>query len=334
MTQMMKNPVNKNSDSAPPHLFADDKIAIKTTQLVKRYSGKSETMMPPALDHVSLDVPRGSIFGLLGPNGAGKSTFINILAGLVIKTSGQVLVWGHDIDKSPREVRAALGVVPQEINYDPFFTPVELLDLHAGLYGVPKAERRSLELLEALGLADKAHSYTRKLSGGMKRRLLIAKALVHSPPILILDEPTAGVDVELRRQLWAYVRKLNEAGTTIVLTTHYLEEAEALCDHIAIINNGKVVTAEPKEQLLKRLDCKRLLIHPAAPLQNIPGGLEEFGPELDAKGVLSLSYKPTLTPMSRVLDALGKAGIEISDLTTSEADLEDIFIMLTADNDI
>ncbi len=329
MTQMRKNPVNAAVVSNDSSRENSQDAAIETKDLVKRYRAEKGSGTKPALDSVSLSIPKGSIYGLLGPNGAGKSTFINILAGLVVKTSGKVRVWGHDLDRTPRQVRAALGVVPQEINYDPFFTPAELLDLHAGLYGVPKAQRHGMELLAALGLADKANSYTRNLSGGMKRRLLIAKALVHAPPILILDEPTAGVDVDLRRQLWAYVRKLNETGTTIVLTTHYLEEAQTLCDHIAIIDHGRVVTAEPKTQLLARLDCKCLTIRPAAALRAIPSGLEEFDPALDEKGILSLSYKPSQTPMSKVLAKLQEADIAIADLTTHEADLEEIFLQLT-----
>ncbi len=329
MTQMRKNPVNDKIISPELDHEGAHGAAIETRDLVKCYRGGKNTGSRPALDSVSLSIPKGSIYGLLGPNGAGKSTFINILAGLVVKTSGHVRVWDFDLDRSPRQVRAALGVVPQEINYDPFFTPAELLDLHAGLYGVPKAQRHGIELLDALGLADKANAYTRNLSGGMKRRLLIAKALVHAPPILILDEPTAGVDVDLRRQLWAYVRKLNESGTTIVLTTHYLEEAQSLCDYIAIIDQGQVVTAQPKEQLLRRLDCKRLTIRPAESLAAIPPGLGAFDPELDENGALALSYKPSQTPMSAVLARLQEAGVEIADLTTHEADLEEIFLQLT-----
>ena len=326
---MSKNPVNNHIISTDRDHAGAGAAAIETRDLVKCYDSVKKTGGRPALDSVSLCIPRGSVYGLLGPNGAGKSPFINILAGLVVKTSGYVRVWDCDLDRPPRQVRAALGVVPQEINYDPFFTPAELLDLHAGLYGVPKSRRHGKELLEALGLADKADAYTRNLSGGMKRRLLIAKALVHAPPILILDEPTAGVDVDLRRQLWAYVRKLNAAGTTIVLTTHYLEEAQSLCDHIAIIDHGQVVTAQPKTRLLGQLDCKRLTIRPAASLDHVPAGLETLEPELDDDGILSLSYKPSQMPMSKVLAQLNGAGVEIADLTTHEADLEEIFLQLT-----
>ncbi|MFZ4687420.1 MAG: ABC transporter ATP-binding protein, partial [Hyphomonadaceae bacterium] len=216
-------------------------LAISARGLTKTYAASKKMPAKQALKGVDLAVPRGSVFGLLGPNGAGKSTFINILAGLVNKTSGAVSVWGIDADRNPREARAALGVVPQEINMDPFFTPRETLELMAGFYGVPPSERRTDEILDALGLGDKKHAYVRQLSGGMKRRLMVAKAMVHSPPILILDEPTAGVDVELRRSLWEYVRKLNAQGVTIVLTTHYLEEAQEMCDEIAIINHGQVI---------------------------------------------------------------------------------------------
>src|SRR3954451_2533445 len=218
--------------------------AIRIESLSKVYQGGKL-----ALDEVSFDVPRGQIFGLLGPNGAGKSTLINILAGLVMKTSGKAVIWGFDIDEHPRNAKRSIGVVPQEIIFDPFFTPSETLEIQAGLYGVPKDKRQTAELLRAMRLEDKANAYSRTLSGGMKRRLLVAKAMVHSPPILVLDEPTAGVDIELRQQLWAYVRDLNQQGVTVVLTTHYLEEAEQLCDRIAIINHGKLIANEPTRAL-------------------------------------------------------------------------------------
>ena len=220
--------------------------AIEAIDLKKTYGGTKKAPPKEALKGVDLKVRRGSIFGLLGPNGAGKSTFINIFAGLVKKSSGTARTWGIDIDQDSRAARAAIGVVPQEINMDVFFTPFETLELMAGFYGVPKAERRTEELLEAVGLSDKRNAYVRQLSGGMKRRLLVAKAMVHAPPVLVLDEPTAGVDIELRRQLWDYVRELHARGTTIVLTTHYLEEAQELCDEIAIVDQGQVVACEPK----------------------------------------------------------------------------------------
>ncbi|MEO9129855.1 MAG: ABC transporter ATP-binding protein, partial [Sphingomonas sp.] len=219
--------------------------AIAIEGLCKTYKGGKR-----ALDDVSFDVPRGQIFGLLGPNGAGKSTLINILAGLVNKTSGKAIIWGFDTDQHPRNAKVSIGIVNQEILFDPFFTPFETLEIQAGLYGVPKAKRRTMELLRAVHLEDKANAYARTLSGGMKRRLMVAKAMVHSPPVLILDEPTAGVDIELRQQLWAYVRSLNQHGITVVLTTHYLEEAEQLCDRIAIINHGKVIANKPTRELV------------------------------------------------------------------------------------
>ena len=219
--------------------------AISIVDLQKTYAGGKR-----ALDGISLDVPRGGIFGLLGPNGAGKSTLINILAGLVSKSGGSANIWGFDIDAHPRNAKRSIGVVPQEILFDPFFTPKEALEIQAGLYGIPKKDRRTMELLRAMRLEDKANAYSRTLSGGMKRRLLVAKAMVHSPPILVLDEPTAGVDVELRQQLWAFVRGLNAQGVTIVLTTHYLEEAEQLCDRIGIINHGKLIANETTRTLV------------------------------------------------------------------------------------
>src|SRR5687768_14950499 len=219
--------------------------ALAIRDLQKTYKGGKR-----ALDGVTFDVPRGGIFGLLGPNGAGKSTLINILSGMVAKTGGTARVWGFDIDRNPRNAKRSIGVVPQEILFDPFFTPRETLEIQAGLYGVPKSERRTMELLRAVYLEDKAEAYARTLSGGMKRRLLVAKAMVHSPPVLVLDEPTAGVDVELRQQLWDYVRKLNREGVTVVLTTHYLEEAEELCDRIAIINHGRLIANEATRDLV------------------------------------------------------------------------------------
>ena len=239
--------------------------AIEARALTKTYPATRTSPSVTALKGVDLVVPRGAIFGLLGPNGAGKSTFINILAGMTRKSGGKVSIWGRDIDERPRDARAAIGVVPQEIAADPFFTPRESLEVQAGLYGVPARERRTAEILAAVGLGDKADAYVRMLSGGMKRRLMVAKAMVHNPPVLILDEPTAGVDVELRRQLWAYVVELNRQGVTIVLTTHYLEEAEELCDTIAIVNHGLVVACEPTGQLLSRLDSRTVVVTPETP---------------------------------------------------------------------
>src|ERR1700738_928643 len=244
--------------------------AIEARGLVKVYPATKTTPEMRALKGVALAVPRGSIFGLLGPNGAGKSTFINILSGMSRKTAGTVSIWGRDIDQRARDARAAIGVVPQEIAADVFFTPRESLEVAAGMYAVPAKERRTMELLNALGLGDKANAYVRQLSGGMKRRLMVAKAMVHNPPVLILDEPTAGVDVELRRQLWAYVLELNRKGVTIVLTTHYLEEAQELCDQIAIINRGQGVACEPTTTLLGRMDTRKVLVTPDQPMTAAP----------------------------------------------------------------
>ena len=251
--------------------------AIETEGLSKTYGGNGGGGSGggnEALKDVSLHVPRGSFFGLLGPNGAGKSTLINILAGLVIKTSGEARVWGHDIEREMRNARLSIGVVPQELNIDPYFTPKELLEVQAGFYGVKKSERRTAEVLDAVGLADKADAYARSLSGGMRRRLLVAKAMVHSPPVLILDEPSAGVDVDLRRQLWEWVTEMNRQGITVLLTTHYLEEAQALCDTIAIINHGRLIALDSKDALLGRIDAKEMTVTLDRDIEALPAGLE------------------------------------------------------------
>jgi len=303
-------------------------FAIKAEGLVKTYAATKTTPEKKALRGIDLAVPRGSMFGLLGPNGAGKSTFINILAGLCAKTGGKAAIWGVDIDEHPRAARAGLGVVPQELAADVFFTPRESLEVQAGLYGVPKGQRRTMEILDALGLGDKADAYVRQLSGGMKRRLMVAKALVHQPPVLILDEPTAGVDVELRRQLWAYVQELNAQGVTIVLTTHYLEEAQALCDTIAIVNHGEVVACEPTRQLLGRLDTKSVVITPQAPLERAPN-LGGFEGKMRKDGRLAITFKTERTNIEAVLTAVRNAGVGIKDLSTEDPDLEDVFLALT-----
>jgi ABC-2 type transport system ATP-binding protein len=282
-----------------------------------------------ALKGVDLVIPRGSIFGLLGPNGAGKSTFINILAGMTRKTSGTVKIWGRDIDERRRDASAAIGVVPQEIAGDVFFTPRESLEVQAGLYGVPKKERHTDELLAAMGLTDKADAYVRQLSGGMKRRLMVAKAMVHNPPVLVLDEPTAGVDVELRRQLWAYVEELNHKGVTVVLTTHYLEEAEALCDTIAIVNKGQVVACESTRDLLRRLDSRAVVVTPDQPLLTAPD-LAPFEASLRSNGDLAVNFKTAHAGVEQVLAAVRAAGVVIRDLRTEEPDLEDVFVSLTS----
>lgn len=282
-----------------------------------------------ALDHFDLTIPRSSFFGLLGPNGAGKSTFINILAGLVNKTSGSATIWGHDLERETRGVRLSIGVVPQELVLDPYFTAREALEAQAGYFGLRPPERRTAEILETVGLTAEAETYPRALSGGMRRRLMVAKALVHSPPIVILDEPTAGVDVELRQQLWAHLRELNERGTTVVLTTHYLEEAEALCDSIAIIDKGKLIACEPTANLIERLDIKELIITSADDLTQIPVGLENFETALHGPRRLAIRYHRSDTEIGRLLDVVRAAGVTIRDLTTNEADLEDVFLHLT-----
>ncbi|MEZ5919710.1 MAG: ABC transporter ATP-binding protein [Alphaproteobacteria bacterium] len=303
--------------------------AIEIKDLRKTYRPSRGQPGKEALKGVDLSIRKGSIFGLLGPNGAGKSTIINIMAGLVVKTSGQVRIWGRDIDTDSRGAKAAIGVVPQEINYDPFFTPRALLDLQAGLYGVPKKERRSMEILETVGLADKAEAYTRSLSGGMRRRLMVAKAMVHSPPILVLDEPTAGVDVDLRRQLWDNVRALNAEGVTILLTTHYLEEAESLCDEIAIINEGRVIVCEDKETLLSRLDNKEIRFRLDHPVEAVPERLAALGAKKEGRRTLVLSYSPAEQTVGSMIEALQGAGYGIVDISTAESDLEDVFLQLT-----
>ena len=305
--------------------------AIEVEGLTKVYTGSNGEKL--ALDNVSLKIPRGSFFALLGPNGAGKSTFINILAGLVTKTGGTAKIWGHDIEAEMRAARCSIGIVPQELNLDAFFTPRQVMELQAGLYGVPKSERRTDEILAALGLSDKADSYARSLSGGMRRRLLVGKAMVHTPPVLVLDEPTAGVDIELRQQLWAYVKELNKAGVTIVLTTHYLEEAEELCDEIAIINKGNVIAHEDKRSLLRRIDHKTLVLTVNNELNSVPDVFAQWGGELKSENQIALHYRPSNTQMDEILQAVQGSGLAIKDLSTEEGDLEDIFLMLTRDND-
>ncbi|MVO15473.1 ABC transporter ATP-binding protein [Parasedimentitalea huanghaiensis] len=303
--------------------------AIRLTGLSKTYRGKRGQPEKHALKSVDLTVPRGSVFGLLGPNGAGKSTMINILAGLVLKTAGKVDIWGFDQDTNPRQSRAAIGVMPQELNLDPFFTPRGALEVQAGLYGVPKSERRSNEILAMIGLEDKAEAYARTLSGGMQRRLLLGKALVHRPNILVLDEPTAGVDIELRQMLWTNIRKLNEQGMTIILTTHYLEEAEEMCDEIAIINQGEVVVRDSTANLLGRLDAKAMVVHPDSPVSALPDA-EGIAAELRGDGAVVLRYHTNSTSAEQVLAAVRSAGITIRDVKTEEADLEDVFLSLTS----
>jgi ABC-2 type transport system ATP-binding protein len=303
--------------------------AVEVKSLTKIYRATARNAEKRALDRIDLAIPRGSIFGLLGPNGAGKSTLINILAGLVIKSSGTVCIWGIDIDDAPRAARAAIGVVPQELMFDAFFSPREHLEQQAGFYGVPRAERRTMEILARVGLADQADAYARTLSGGMRRRLMVAKAMVHSPPILVLDEPTAGVDVELRHQLWEHIRDLARAGTTILLTTHYLEEAESLCDRIAIIDDGRLVACDTTQELVRRVDDKRLTITLTEPIAALPPALAGCALELAAPDKLVLRYNPSRAAVGTALDAVRRAGLTIRDVSSEEADLEDIFLRLT-----
>ncbi|WP_296423227.1 ABC transporter ATP-binding protein [Yoonia sp.] len=303
--------------------------AIEISGLKKTYAATGRSPAKEALKGIDLNIPRGSIFGLLGPNGAGKSTLINILAGLVIKSAGTVKIWGFDQDVNPRQSRAAIGIMPQEPHLDPFFTPAGSLDVQAGLYGVPKSQRKTAEILAMIGLTDKADAYARSLSGGMRRRLLLGKALVHSPQILVLDEPTAGVDIELRNLLWQNVRKLNDDGTTIILTTHYLEEAEAMCDDIAIINHGEVIIRDSTANLLGRLDSKTLVITPDGPA-SLPTLPDTITGQQHADGTLTFTYKSSTTPAGAVLSIVQNAGITIKDVKSQQADLEDVFLSLTS----
>ena len=304
--------------------------AIRIENLVKRYAAPKGGEGKLALKGVSLDVPQGGIFGLLGPNGAGKSTLINSLAGLVTKTAGSAEIWGFDIDRQTRNAKRSIGIVPQEIVFDPFFTPFEVLENQAGFYGIAKHLRRSEQLLRAVHLADKRNAYSRTLSGGMKRRLLIAKAMVHAPPIIVLDEPTAGVDVELRKQLWDLVTALNNDGVTIVLTTHYLEEAEELCDEIAIINHGEVIAHKPTRELvgMTREKIVRVSVD-----RNLAGPIMEEGfvkaEVVDPRG-LEVTYNRVRMSAGQVLAVVQSHGYTIEDVTTREPDLEDVFVQLTS----
>ena len=302
--------------------------AIRISELSKTYASKGSEPRP-ALDEVSFDVPRGQIFGLLGPNGAGKSTLINILAGLVTKSSGSAEIWGFDIDRHPRNAKRSIGIVPQEILFDPFFTPREALEIQAGLYGVPKSERITDALLAAVHLTDKANAYSRTLSGGMKRRLLVAKAMVHSPPILVLDEPTAGVDIELRQQLWDYVRGLNRQGVTVVLTTHYLEEAEQLCDRIAIINHGKLIANEPTRELIAKAQDKAVVVEVDRDFVHPPDAACFEKIDMTGPRTVEIIYRKDKVNAGQVIDALQKEGFGIVDVSTRDPDLEDVFLSLT-----
>ncbi|NBC37106.1 ATP-binding cassette domain-containing protein [Novosphingobium sp. FSY-8] len=318
--------------STPP---VSENAAISIRNVVKRYAPSggpgSDKEGKLALKGVSFDVPQGQIFGLLGPNGAGKSTLINIMAGMVMKTSGEVSIWGFDIDRQRRNASRAIGIVPQEIVFDPFFTPYEVLENQAGLYGIAPPARLTDQLLADVHLTDKARAYARTLSGGMKRRLLVAKAMVHQPPVLVLDEPTAGVDVELRRQLWELVKRLNDEGVTVVLTTHYLEEAEQLCDRIAIINHGALIANKPTRELVDMAREKVVVLtldrepqacptHPAF-IKCVRGG--------DQK--IEITYNKDRTNAGEIMALVQAQGLGIVDVTTREADLEDVFVRLTSE---
>ena len=303
--------------------------AISVKNLNKIY-GKNSLSKKVALDNINLNIPRGSIFGLLGPNGAGKSTFINILADLVKKTSGEVSVLGIDHEKDLKKVKSSMGIVPQELNIDPFFTPYELLEIQAGLYGVHRKDRNTNRILEMLALSDKSQAYARTLSGGMRRRLLIAKAMVHDPEILILDEPTAGVDVELRSNLWNNIHLLNKKGKTIIITTHYLHEAEELCDSIGIIDKGKLVACDTKENIKSLINKKKIMIS-YKPKNNF--NISELkkmnlSVEYDENNI-SINYIPNDIEFDKILKQIQNSGVEIIDMKIKDSNLEDVFLKLT-----
>ncbi len=304
------------------------KNVLYIKDLNKIYS-KNGSKSVHALNKLNLEVNDGEIFGLLGPNGAGKSTFINILAGTTIKTSGEVNVWGFDLDVNPRQVRASIGIVPQEVNVDPFFTPREILELQAGMYGIKKKDRITDTILKIVSLEKQAKSYTRALSGGMKRRLLVAKALVHKPPIVILDEPTAGVDVELRSNLWENVRLLNKQGVTIILTTHYLNEAEQMCDRIGILNKGNLVALDTTKNLLNRIQTKKVKFSVNKKVNINNQSLKSINILTNDISELSVSYEKSSLNINEIINFVNRQNIKISDISTDDGDLEDVFIRLT-----
>ena len=305
-----------------------NKIVLSVNSLNKTYI-KNGSKKIEAIKNLNLEVKQGEIFGLLGPNGAGKSTFINILAGLVLKSSGEINVWGFDIDKNPRQVRASIGIVPQELNLDPFFNPRKLLDLQAGLYGVKKQDRITDTILKMVSLNDQADSYSRGLSGGMKRRLMIAKALVHQPPIVILDEPTAGVDVELRKNLWENVKLLNKNGVTIILTTHYLTEAQEMCNRIAILDKGKLAALDTTDNLIGRIKNKKVKFKLDKNVHIETNNLDSIKVISNNENVLIISYEKDKLNIDKIIDYLNKKNVKILDLSTDDGDLEDVFINLT-----
>jgi len=304
--------------------MSDYIYAIEAKEVNKTFIKKNKKTL--ALQNFNIQIKKGSIHGLLGPNGAGKSTFINILGSLVKKDSGNINICNLNIDSETKQSKFKIGIVPQELNIDPFFTPYELLELQAGLYGIRKAKRKTDEILENVGLIDQKNSYARTLSGGMRRRLLVAKALVHSPEMLILDEPTAGVDVDLRKSLWNYIKKINKLGTTICLTTHYLEEAEELCDRITILNNGKVIKDDTKNNLLKIISNKTVLFQIDSEIL-IPNELKNFNPKIENSN-LKITYDKDTTSLKEIIDILNKNKISFQEINTFESDLEDIFLKL------
>ncbi|MFL2890139.1 MAG: ABC transporter ATP-binding protein [Pelagibacteraceae bacterium] len=306
-----------------------NKIALTVENLSKIYSGNKKKNLDKALNNLSFQVKQGEVFGLLGPNGAGKTTFLSILGGTVIKTQGKINVWGFDLDKNPRQVKASIGIVPQEVNLDAFFSPKKLLELQAGLYGVPSSERITNIILKMVALEEKADAYSRNLSGGMKRRLLIAKAMVHQPPILILDEPTAGVDVELRKNLWKNVKELNKEGVTIILTTHYLFEAQEMCDRIAIIDKGNLVALDTTQKLLDRIQTKKVNFKIKNLEINKELKLDGIDFKVNSKNSITAIYEKNSHNFEDILNFLKKNDLEIQDIVTEDSDLEDVFVQLT-----
>ena len=306
-----------------------NKFALAVENLTKVYSSPKTKKHNKALNELSFEVRQGEVFGLLGPNGAGKTTFLSILGGTVIKTSGKVNVWGFDLDQNPRQVRASVGIVPQEVNLDAFFSPKKLLELQAGLYGVSKENRITDLILKMVSLQDKANAYSRSLSGGMKRRLLIAKAKVHQPPILILDEPTAGVDVELRNNLWENVKALNKEGVTIILTTHYLIEAQEMCDRIAIINKGNLVALDTTEKLLERIKTKKINFKVKNIELNKNLMMKDINFKINSENSILVTYEKNSLDFGEIINYLNENNIKIEDISTEDGDLEDVFVQLT-----
>ena len=306
-----------------------NKFALAVENLTKIYSSPKTKKHNKALNELSFKVRQGEVFGLLGPNGAGKTTFLSILGGTVIKTSGKVNVWGFDLDQNPRQVRASVGIVPQEVNLDAFFSPKKLLELQAGLYGISKENRITDLILKMVSLQDKANAYSRSLSGGMKRRLLIAKAMVHQPPILILDEPTAGVDVELRNNLWENVKALNKEGVTIILTTHYLIEAQEMCDRIAIINKGNLVALDTTEKLLERIKTKKINFKVKNIELNKNLMMKDINFKINSENSILVTYEKNSLDFGEIINYLNENNIKIEDISTEDGDLEDVFVQLT-----